>query len=621
MDSKDSKDIDVRLYALIKKYDLYRYIPEVESVYNAKLGIEILNNRIMEIPDGKKIAVRGGGVHFNKMWNQLSEEAKHRISYIVDRRSQNNAILPTIDPNRILDAKIDVIIVSSWKFRTEFLMELNELNNAVEIIEPYELWNENGLHFYKEFFAESNFQGTHVTYVELNNTLKLYQRERNDSRKKYYLEKVIAQCIEIRDFVSAESYVEKYIESGWDTDGRISGFWDSLNHLLHKIEQDARNLRRKDIVINWIDNVNAEEFYSTDFVKKIRNRANIFMEAYTVTPWTHFTMRTVMTGKLAIDDETYTIEHFDENNSPLIGLLKARGYRFLYIANPGLYQSMFENENLPEYPASFKRVVLGERAVSDCSTRLQWTSLKYRLLSDRPECHLIHNLAEVHLPFAYTGIESMKGERTDFRIAGMRFIAKQLEWYEQFHTEEGVQIYLSDHGEGMKYGKAYIKGRTNIPFLLKGKGISEKEEHRLYSHRDFQKVIAAVLSEDENDWDDCFSDSVPYQNIDFYNENAIMTHIVRWMAKESKIDMANYQLRGIRTKEDLYVRYAEGHELYFRLPDETKNVIGEEKWSKRVAELRKQCPDCFLKPNGNSLFEHTHTLYEFLELLNDESVF
>ena len=613
-------DIDLLLYKLVKKYDIYRSIPEAEASYSKQLSWQLLNEKIENIAENKVIALRGGGVYAQMFCKNLSEEAKRKIKYVIDCNvSIKIDGLKTIHPSQLERKKVDVVIISSWNMKAEFVRELLDSGKKLEIIEPYDYLESYGIHFSQEIFAKD--KSLHITYLDINNTLGLYEIEENSVQKKYFLEKLIAQLIEIKDFISAEEYICQYISNGWDVNQQYFNFKKDLCNLWEQIKNISLQRQKKDIFINWVDNVNAEECYKVQFFKQRIEDSCVFKKAYTVTPWTHFAIDTLFTGKLPIEDKTYLMTKINESNSQILKTLKDTGHQFEYIANPTMYQRMFETNIMQLYPDSFGKIVLNDRSVSECSTRLQWISLRVTLMSEKPVCHLIHNFSETHRPVIYTGISTMSGDRASYIEEGLHFLAEQLEWYSQFYGRNSYQIYLSDHGDELLYERAYENGRTNVMFILKGPGIKCGEEQRLYSHQNFDSIIKAIATENVEEWEKCFRESIIYENADLYHYNNILIHIVeQWLSGKQPHIMGVYQLRGVRTAEDLYIKYAIGKELYYRLPDEESNLIEDDIWKERIDYLKKICGDKFIDISEEPLFEKTRLIYDYLKSLPQEEI-
>ena len=613
-------NIDLMLFKLIKKYDIYKYIPEAEASYIKDLSWEILNNKIESFSDDRVIALRGGGPYAYAFWNKLSDNAKKKISYIIDRNmSIKLGDLPVVSPEAIDQSPINTVIITSWKRKIEFLQELLDINIDLEIFEPYDYLESNSIHFSNEIFA--NYNNVHITYWDVNNTLKIYTREKNLEMKQFYLKKLIAQLVEIKDFINVDKYLNELIDNNWDECEKYFNFRNELNILIEKIKDIALSRKQHDIIINWVDNVNAKECYSIEFFKKREEDSCVFTNAYSVSPWTHFATDTLFTGLMPIDDKIYYLSKINDSNSSVFKTLNENGYVFTYIANPGMYQRVFDEKIMESYPDSFSKIKFDDRASSECSTRLQWISLKKRLLEKNPVCHLVHNLAETHRPLIYTGIQSMSGNREDYHIPGLQFIANQLEWYDKFNNSNTYSIWLSDHGDELKSERSYEKARTNVMFIIKGPEIKSKIENRLFSNKNFSSVIDYIFNKNQNNWDKCFSDYVLYQNTDLYYLDNIINHITnQWMTGAYPHTTGVYQMRGIRTLEDMYIKYAIGKELYFRLPDENTNLLDDEKWSSRIAELKDLCGENFIDITKEPLFVNSHLLYDYLKLLPEETI-
>jgi len=605
-------DIDTRLFEIIKKYDIYKCVPEFEDYYKEKYFVKCIEDFLLELDEGKIVAVRGGGKHTIELFKHISSEAKQKITYIIDKNAKYVMEGYQVIHPKVLDQhRIDVIILSSFSMQLEFKLELMDHMQHIKILEPYEYLQFKGVYYDREFYRYVEKELYHVTHMDLSTTYKQYIEETDFVLKKFYLEKMIAQCTEVRDFVTLYRMIEQYKKQGWDSNKRYEKFNKELEDLFIEIREKLQTREQKDIIINWIDNVNAEEFYETNFAKRRRDDSLVFTNAYTVAPWTHFTMFAIFGALLPIGDKAYMVNRLSEENSVLLKELQNYGYKFKYIANPGMYQKEFEKTKLMSYPKGFDKVVFDSRSVSECSSRLLWNEVKERLASSQRVCHLVHNLAETHPPYVYATVDSFYGNRRKYREQGMHYIVEQLEWYGKFYNEEVIQIYLADHGDGVEYLRAYEKGRTNIPLIVKGKGIPVRIENRLYSHLDFYKVIRAILSEEHN-WDEVCSGFVLYENVDFYNKKFIIEHIFDWMQADGRMDMAHYQSRGIRTQEDIYVKYATGKELYYRLPDEKTNLINDETWLNRIKFLKEKCGEEFVDITADPMFVESYRLYDYL---------
>ena len=225
------------------------------------------------------------------------------------------------------------------------------------------------------------------------------------------------------------------------------------------------------MIVNWVDNVNAMEFYATNFAHSLEGKGCFFTNAFTSSPWTHYTHESIFRSKLAISGKTYMREKLNTENSPFIKTIKEHDYNFYYVANPRVYQSEFSEDMLPEMPRGFDKLIRFNRADSECSTRLQWIALKQRLLSEKPVCIWIHNFCETHWPMWFVGKKNLLHQSMEYLKPALFFLASQLDWYAQFESPNQHSVYLSDHGNGRVtdrggFTQAFERARSNIAMVI-----------------------------------------------------------------------------------------------------------------------------------------------------------
>ena len=615
-------NIDVELFRLIQKYDIFATDPRLKELYVYDYFSATANKIINSIPEGKSIAIRGNGLHTEQLFKVLGEEQKQRISCFIDKDYgwiPEGRDIPNIIPEEIGDTNIDVIILSTFKWRKDFMAHLIDYMPQIKVIDIYDVCERQKVFFEKEFYLYASQEMKHINYIDTAIAYKQYRSSMEQEERKFYLERLIAYLIEIKDFLSAFKLMGTLIDSGMDGNGRYADFMKDLRAFLQKISSVLKNRKEKDIIINWIDGVNADEFYQTDFGKARKEDSYCFDNAFTNCPWTYLTTCAIFTGKLPIDGKTYIKQLFTYKNSELLSFLREQGYSFKYISYPGTYQKWFEDQaNVLHHPKGFEPKSSTLRASNGCSTRLHWYSLRERLQSKKhPVCHLIHNLGETHNPYYYSLMESAVSNRRN-RNKSFPAILEQIEWYNQFLSENTIEVYISDHGPDEK--RPYCMEQTNIPVVVKGKNIPQETEKRLYSHQYFAALIQAVVYNTEEEWSKVFSETIAYQNTDFMNFSEEMSTLYFCMNNQAAPPMRYYQCRAIRTLDDIYVRYAIGKECYYKLPDEKTNLIGEEKYQHRVAYLRELCGDNFIDISSNKHFRQTQLLYSFLKLIPPDRI-
>lgn len=110
---------------------------------NFRIVTDYFDNKI---PDGAKVAFRGGGFHTNvliDLLNDLFLKKNIQITYIFDNNINQKFYMPkgckVIHASKISEVidEVDVIIVSSIKYRLEMVEELDRCDAGVDIIDMY----------------------------------------------------------------------------------------------------------------------------------------------------------------------------------------------------------------------------------------------------------------------------------------------------------------------------------------------------------------------------------------------------------------------------------------------------------------------------------------------------
>lgn len=389
-------DIDFELNKIIIKYGLNVCYPEWTEYYQV---LSLMENIFLELPEKATVAVRGGGWHTVELLKFVDTIGmKHKISFIVDHNAGSCKIngINVITPEEAEKINIDVYIISSYRYGLEMEIELwRSTSGNAEIINLYDYFRVNGLAINTEFY---NIDLPYITYPDIYCNKKKYRKASDIKEQKIRLQMLIFQCIEIRDFLSAQEYIAEYIQKGFD-DGTYKQAWSAIEEFLQNIEERICKRECKDIIINWIDAVEYSGLEEMKFIQEICKQGLVFDNAFTPIPWTHTTMASMFMEKLPIEGKTYLFESkYTSDNSPFLRILEQEGYVFKYIAYPGFYEKDFKKENLIYYEKAYKKTVCGNRSIG-CSTRLQWKAIKERLCQSKPVCCLIHNLIETHTPF------------------------------------------------------------------------------------------------------------------------------------------------------------------------------------------------------------------------------
>ena len=232
-------NIDFKLFELVTKYNIFKHQPELNNIY-AKLCIKVCLNELFDsISEDKVIALRTLSTYTDKVYKLLSDKNKNKIKYIIDRK-ENEVVHKkiTIRPEDVNKNKVDVIILTSWHIRSEFKTEAVKLSSeGIMCIDVYDYVAQRGFSCANIYLQEEEPEKyLHITHLDISSNMYFYKNGTDLSSKKYYLELIIAQLVEIKDFVSVEKYIREYILCDFDTENRYLSFLSELNELISSIE-------------------------------------------------------------------------------------------------------------------------------------------------------------------------------------------------------------------------------------------------------------------------------------------------------------------------------------------------------------------------------------------------
>lgn len=484
--------------------------------------------------------------------------------------------------------------------------ELYNLDKSYRIMNIYDYLCLNDLRLNGPFYLISNSLNE---YMEIFIYRKKYLNENNLELKEFYLEKLILNYLNIRDFKYAIKYINKYIEHKYSKHKIYKKFLDELNVLFDNIKSKIALRNCRDIIINWIDNLRYDELPQMKYLNKISKDSMFFENAFTFTPWTTSTMQVMMTNKKTLDNNLFETGKINENNSCVLQFLKSKGYTFKYIGGAFYKDRLFDRKF-----SDFSKI--------DCCSFYQWRIIKNLILIDTPCFFLVHSFYETHPPFISGGeLDTLKNyvppidekELNKFREQKKEssiYLDNQIEWYDKFWTNRCIKIYMSDHG----FDKIYKDGKLHVVLFLMGDKINNLICKKMFSYLNFYKLFTYIIEPNEENFGTLFGDYIEFQNMHLYDEHLINS-VIEKGAQFYRLSEA-VASRGVRTQHDKYVLYATGDELYFILPDEDKNRINEPQYKERINKLKKITGNYFINIYKYDKFKHSRKIYDMLKEKN-----
>lgn len=421
-----------------------------------------------------------------------------------------------------------------------------------------------------------------------------------------YLQRFISECIKGRDYLTAQKYIREYRENGFDDADKYQSFLEKWEYILEEMKEKIKKRNQEDIIINWLDAVSRNRMENMPYLRRLGEDNTQFNQAYTVTPWTSWCMKTIFTGTETIEGKLYRYKVITDKNYSLMRKIKKKNYRFYYIG-PRIFQKKIfldrdcASSEMKEHEISF--------------TYYYWKMLCLLAQSRRKLFLIVHELYATHPPYFSPELdfyEEGNGELAKELQKDMscRYMDEQLKWWDSFLNEKICSIYMGDHGDPrQKPNYDYLNGRTNIMFIIRNGKRNLNPENRFFSLKDMGKLLEYIMRWDEREEESIYSDEVRIEGLDRY-DRGIIDELLKKKG-ERYADYRNWmQFRALRTKTDLLVRFANGQDWYFLLPDEETNNINKVDCQKRIQELKDRLGEDFINIWEENFFLQSRRLYQ-----------
>lgn len=606
------EDFDQKLEALIYKYHIYQYNNKLLTQLETQKKIQNLWNKL----EGEKIVIWGGGWHTYKIFQCLNDEQKKKIFLIIDKnpegkeRFEYGIGIITPEEFSLLCLKA-TIIISSYKYRREIAIEIYNNEWDCNIVDLYDYLEEKHINYTEEFYKSPV-----ITYEDMFILRKRIKKETNLNEKKRLFRKLIGEYVAIRDFKNAFLYIKLGITREEQDYNDYKEFVEKVSELFEELKKALNS--KEHIVMNWLDALRYDEIKYMPFVDKIARQGMLFENAYAVSTYTNAAFKTMLTGKLFIDDKLYKEKIEDLSDTKLIKNLKENDYSFYYAGQHCTSQAEYTINKV----SFLYRCYDSELRLPD--SLLLWSVLDFLSTKESKCCIFIHCLSETHPPYFSSKLRKMKkyngwicGEAMDNQkekdatlkqiIRSMRDFDKQLEWYHFFCGEKFINIFMSDHGQYRGEKPICIDGINHIVFQINGQNIPTNRLDKIFGLNCFPQLIEHLVKKEWDKIDDVLTDTGVIQTDDIYNPS----HVEYCLNAEN--DQIYYDLysqhRGIVTPKEIYVKYVSGQE-YFFIKGDKDNLINDLFYEKRIQELKSMCGNNFIKISEEKKYFPAQEMYK-----------
>ncbi|MEE3466938.1 MAG: hypothetical protein VZQ83_00705 [Eubacterium sp.] len=570
---------------------------------------EFITELLKKQCDGKRIGVYGTGLHTEKLGELYSLDD---IMFYIDssRNSGEYNGKRVISPYNEHIKWLDVIIISSFVHRKEMEEKLYEVGFCGKVIDIYDEINAEFSDVYNSTFV-SFFDEYVPANDELYRLLINYKRFGGENDIQLF----IIGLLKIYDFKNALSYLDEYCEIyGRQNEGKGASILkavDRLTNLLNRIKSEIQSRPYKDIIINWVDNIGVD-FKEMRFLSSIVEKSVVYKDAYTVIPYTSSVIETINYGENNIDARLFE-KRKDKSDSRLVEACKKHHYEFKHLAMKS-YTSGY-----PEGCEEYQRKVFRNTRIP--STVHQWEALRLLTSVNEPLVIIIHNLWETHQPFCspftprytwnyyeYTEYwnehPEMHSKLEVNRINCRYYLDEQLEWYYSFLNGNSIKIYFSDHG--FRYNNYYEESRSRILFSVMSDSLQPRcIDKGVFSLNRFIDVLDLLMS-GGTELERLTDDFAPLQNYDTY-----MILYVLWALDGKQNKRLSLQYRGGTDGKYKYIRFVDGKEYFFVLPDEDTNYIDDKSYADDIERLKRNSGDDFIDVFEEDFFIRSRILYDY----------
>jgi hypothetical protein len=585
-------DFDKVLDDLLIKYHYYESCPDFLKYVRAK---ELIPEFFKIVQNYEQITIVSFTQKDRGVLKPYLGELNDRITYI-------DLTFPLLDKdilriNESIGTKRGIVLLVSFLFYCECAIELHKA--SIEYISLYEYFINQRLFFSREFYFYQPVSYTFPQEEAIHSWMQPYNeyhlfflyRNRYEqisdlALREFYLRALIFVCADMRDFVYMSKYLEEYKILKQDKLSEIIEFETAVNTCLSLFKSRLHERRQKDLILFWIDALEYGDDKQMPFLREQSNHGITFENAYTVTPFTHATLRTILAEKIVIDDKSFQIVNIERKNSPTICLLEEYGYSFTYYGFSTFIDDAYKGQEYIYWETP--------------QTRTYWSAMGEILYSQKPVCAIIHELTSTHNPWisnaikdGYLYCKTMRTLKSKQLIDQKRLSAvytdEQLKFYSSLLPKQTKRIYFGDHGT-TRLGRFH-------PFLtMQWKGCPSYVVSGLFSYINFSKLLKKIINDQVENLHLLCMDYVKIQDVDYYNQKNI----------ESYIYPGNYDpqiglsYRGIVNRDSVFIRYRDGTEHYWR------TVAGKGLFtSEELSELRRLAGDEFLEMEDYPEFQHS----------------
>lgn len=534
-----------------------------------------------DVPDDARIAIYGAGSHTKKLL-EVIDLAQKNVVCVVDKLVPNGDFFgyPLIKQHEIVDYDIDTVFLSSLGFKDEIKEEIRGIIGNGVIVDMYDELGRKGYGFTEPFYSQKNYE----TYLRLYAIKQMYD-ETGDNR---LLGTLIYSYLDMHDFVGAFRCIDAYVDAGYHDAGRMKTLKGSLNLLFSKVKDELRFSNPNSVLVVLLDALRYRDVipeYMPYLSALCCERGVAFTRAYCHAPYTHMSLASIFKQEKLLDDKLYLTSNVDDVD--FFKSLDAQDGEFYYY---GPETQFFNREHLG--PPS-----------NETAPDYFWNYLNGRLAQGETLDLSFLHCEETHAPFM-CGEHSVYPKLYDVYcreitedpahqfaqyVDTLRYLDGQLAFWLPLLLDTTDVMVFSDHGYIFDYDLAarrkhyFIEDTAHIPYLIIRKQGAPQVSDRMISHLDTLDIMMNLAKGVHDPLE-----GLPVRT--FVEVDRDFTYSLRDLGL---MDSIGCMYLGAAFKcwifDDgiKYIRYFNGEEELYRLPDEKRNLVQEGSgYESRLEEIR-----------------------------------
>ncbi|GCD09004.1 sulfatase-like hydrolase/transferase [Clostridium tagluense] len=489
-----------------------KYFEKNEKI-NTVSPINLIGKIIKDKCENKKFAIWGAGEHTTHLHKHLSVEIKE-AQFIIDNDKDltGTEILgfKVIHPSDLKNHDIDVILISSYAGAKGIKKEILDLNLSCEAVNFYEILEGMGVKLEGAFFADPGI------YTALYNLKGKYNSSIDKNEKEKYIIKLIYLYLKVRDFDNAKMFINEYIRYEFSNKEKFELLLQDICNLIKALSDSLKKRNGKDIMLMFLDSLRAKDIYSDDppmkFLNGILKDSLYFEKACSPSIFTYESVPSMLSGDMPFLNSLYKKKTVNEDECSFIRCAINKGFKIKIYALS--HWNIIEGENI-EYgeESNYAPETLWNAVCDLAESKNEDTLYLLYFCQETHPPHICGNhtiLPKGHItPFTCNDVTDQTQEDYSKQYnESLIYIDNQIRFYFDIITDNTVKVIFSDHGQLIDRALSPLKDigtlagwnniRYNVPFIINGKNIIPEKNNKLYSMKNFGKVIEGILDNNVN---------------------------------------------------------------------------------------------------------------------------